>query len=384
MIHTNTRVPGGDYRLRFLVTLTILLCITVGLLGYGLLRAHHQSHLLSTFEPVRATITDAKSHQSIFGFSTPHITYQYTIGSKRYTATRFAPLHITGTAAWAKQTIAHYQINQSHTAYISPENPTLSFLSPTASYIPNLAILISIMIISMTTLIIRIGGAFDTLPKSTPPDRYQWIQLTPHTTPTLTAITLIFLSFIWLILAALTLLHYLIFVYNPSSPLILPIITTAMTMLIVIAPAFVGFINLKYTNHIQLTTAYTTSPILSLASDYVIRAEQIYASTTHIDSLAIRLVCDQSTGLSRTRLFQTTASAPPPAILKPGQQLSYTHTFTVPKNKRRPSSPFSRIDYPRIDWAIEVVTIFPNKKIIVSRFPIIAARNTPEQPKTPA
>ena len=371
--HISQHHQVGDNRLRFLITLTIVLVACAALAAYGTIRAFTQAFYLDTFEPVSAKINDVQISHNTLGFSAPEITYTYQIGSTQFTDNQYAPLNLTGSAVWANRAAAQFRPQENIVAYVCPRNPTFSFISPTASFIPYTANLLAILLLSTTYLVTRNAGPYDTRPLSKNPSKYQWAKLIPNTTPMLSAMTLIMLSFFWFILSALNIAHYLLFAYIPAtSPIISPLLISTAIAAVTVAPAFAGFRTLKYTNHIHYTAAEATTPTLPLNAGLTVRTQQLFARKTQLKSLSLRLVCDQTTGFSRTRLFQSTSDIPLPQIIKPVESLAYSHTFSIPKNKRRPSSPFSRVDFPRIDWAIEIATTFPTGRTIVTRFPIIA------------
>lgn len=112
-------------------------------------------------------------------------------------------------------------------------------------------------------------------------------------------------------------------------------------------------------------------PGVRLDRPVIVRVAWPVARGTTIDKASASLACVRRTGVASQTLFRTSREldAPPPGS---GGRITGECAFEAPAKKRRPSSPFSRWHYPRIDWLVEVEASHAGGVARV-RFPLDAA-----------
>jgi hypothetical protein len=90
-----------------------------------------------------------------------------------------------------------------------------------------------------------------------------------------------------------------------------------------------------------------------------------------VRELRVVLTCTRHDGLGSVRYFTSSQILAEDRAVRAGETLHGEFSFEVPDKKRHPSTPFSRFDYPRTDWQIEV-TLHTAKCHATSTFPILA------------
>ncbi|WP_200761325.1 DUF3592 domain-containing protein [Poriferisphaera corsica] len=368
--------------MRFFALITSVAVIVTALLIWGLLRIDYQTQLTTTYEPTRATIIETHVHKTWFGFYRPVITYRYQIGGQIYASTKYAPLNQFGSQPWASKVAEQYQPQQVTTAYVSTQNLMMAFLTPHTTFTPYIATIFSMLLIFMTCFLIRNAGIFSSKPH-TPhhPNRYHWYQLTTEHIPSFYAFGMIFISLLWSILILLPFIHFLLFAYydHEHTRLIIPTLITIIAVMLTLIPATMGFSALHTAKPIKTIRALTTQPQIFLDAPLAIRTDLLFAKACEIQSIKINLTCKQLTGITSRTCFSMTHTIQQHQHILPGQTITGSHRFSVPPSKQRPSSHFTRFDYPRIAWAVEIHTTFINNRTLTWCFPIAAERTTSER-----
>ncbi|QQE13197.1 DUF3592 domain-containing protein [Planctomycetota bacterium] len=364
--------------MRFLSLIIIVGLVAATFLGWGVLRIHHQSHLISTYEPARAVVLHSQAQRDGFGFYAPYITYRYQIGSRLYSSSQYAPLHLVGSRRWASSITSGYAMDREITVFVSPDNPTLAYLSPNASFTPYVAVIVSILAVFITLLAIRNAGVFSAKPPPPAlPGQFQWYQLMPEHVPQLYAVAMILIPLLCFALVILPLMHYLIFAFSPyiPDPLAFPITLTFIASVITLIPAFMGFRLIKLAKYVKAVHAYTSLPAIHLSSPIAMRADLFFVHHVTIKRVDLALVCNRLTGTSKQLLYEDIHTIQHHTVVKPGQTFAGSIRVAIPSSKQRPTTPYSRIDYPRIEWQIQVRTVFKNDHTLIWQFPIDATRH---------
>lgn len=133
-------------------------------------------------------------------------------------------------------------------------------------------------------------------------------------------------------------------------------------------PLVSGVRTLRLAHHFGDPVVRSTLPVNQLDQPIIVRLELPVERDVRLREARVTFVCDERTGFSSHRLFTRSEIAGRNQSLRPVQPLFEEFTVEVPRSKRRPSSPFSRWAYPRIDWGIEMSVQPVHGRTFRSRF----------------
>ena len=318
-----------------------------------------------------------------WGLYEPRIEYRYQVGSQLYMGSRYAPLHLMGSRIWAEHITRGYEAQDRIVVYVSPENMMKSYLSPHGSYLPYVTTLLGFMLIFVTGYGLRNGGIF-TIPPPRPslPGSFKWFEFESEQTPYVPALSQIFVSLIWMILIVLMLTHYLLFAWNTPHVYAMPFVLTGIALAFCLVPAMLGFYKLKVTNKVKQVKVWATRPSIHLSSPISARTEVLFPHKGEVLEVQLSLICVRYMGTGRHLLYENAFKVAQSLEVKAGEMISGSHRFEIPPTKQRPTTPFSRVDYPRVSWYWQVRTVFKNGMRCVWEFPIAAThREVPIQYK---
>ena len=363
-----------------------ILCIelmALALVGFGLVTLSHQHQILKGLSPTNAIVTDINYATGPFGGYKPLIRFEYSVDAEAHGSSRLAPLPPTGSKRWADEVLNRYETGQQVEAFMNPLDRREVFLEPLSSFRPYIFVLAGVVVSVIGTFPLWMGGFPEAEPRPSETTCAGWYQL-PQSTPVQSRCAVaLTVAGIWYVAGLLLAGHYF-FGLEPSYEGLSTVLV--IYGVVGVLPVVMAFRALSPASPFGRPVILCTLPAVTIDKPVIIRLELPVERAVDVCEVRLSLVCDQYCGLSSRRLFSTSGVVTASEALRPEQPLFGDFTFEVPRKRRRPSSPFTRWDYPRINWAVELsVELRSTGRIWLSRFPIAlvppdpAGEQIPEQ-----
>ncbi len=347
----------------------ILLVLAAGLLiGLGVHGAWRQRQMLSTFQPVPASVTTNDVRASKLGGFEPDVEFGYNVKGKTYQGERAAPLRVHGSRAWA-DSVMHRIRAEGSTAYYNPYNPAEAYLLPIGRFRPYGLILAGLALLGAGLLPLRAGGVFAHEPVAITGGPFDWYDLTPGGSHADRALAWSASALSWYLLGGLAVGHYF-----ATTPPVYELKSAVSAVLYAVAglwPVVRALSALGVASRLGAPKARMTQKVAHLNKPIIVRVEQPFLRDTIVRELRVVLTCTRHDGLGSVRYFTASQTLAEDRAVRAGEMIHGEFTFDVPDKKRHPSTPFNRWDYPRTDWQLEV-TLRTAKCHATSAFPILA------------
>lgn len=347
----------------------ILLALAAGLLiGLGVHGAWRQQQMLATFQPAPASVVTNDVRASKLGGFEPDLEFAYNVRGKTYQGDRAAPLRIHGSRDWADSVTRRIRAEGS-TAYYNPYDPAEAYLLPIGRFRPYGLILAGLTLFGLGILPMRRGGVFAHEPVAITGGPFDWYDLTPGGSHADRAMGWCAAALLWYLLGGLAIAHYYAMTppaYELKSAVSSVLYAVAGLWLVYHAMSAMGI-----ASRLGAPKAHMTQKIAHLNKPIIIRVEQPFLRDTIVRELRVVLTCTRQDGLGSVRYFTASQMLAEDRAVRAGETLHGEFSFEVPDKKRHPSTPFSRWEYPRTDWQIEV-TLHTPKCHATSTFPILA------------
>lgn len=338
------------------------------LIALGVKGAWRQQQRLSSYRPVPAVVNKNAVQSSKFGGVEPDVLFAYSVGGKPYESSQVAPLRIHGSRDWAEKLTRRVQA-EGGTAYYNPSDPSEAYLLPIGRFRPYGLILLGLTVLGLGLLAIRTGGAFAHEPVSLTDGPYDWFDLTPGGSLADRALGWSATTLLWYLLGGLTLCHY--YLTTPPAYELKSIVSAILFAAAGAWPACRALSAVPAASRLGAPKAQTTRKTAHLGEPIIIRVEQPFLRDTLVRELRVALTCTRRNGLGSVRYFTASQIISQDRVVHAGEMLHGEFAFDVPDKKRHPSTPFTRWDYPRTDWQIEVTTRIGRSSTTIT-FPIIA------------
>lgn len=338
------------------------------LLGFGLHGAWRQHEVLHTYQPVNATINKNEVKQSKLGGYTPDLLYTYTAKGQTYENSQAAPLFINGSSSWA-ETISQRITAQGSTAYVNPLDPGQAYLLPVGRFRPYGLTLAGIVLLTVSVFPMRAGGVLSRKPLAITGGPFDWYSLSPGGTYPDRATIWCVASVIWYLLGIIVIAHY--YLTTPPSYEIKSVVISGLYLFAGTWIAWRALSACTIASRLGAPKAQMTKKTVALGEPVIVRIEQPFLRNTQIREIRITLTCYRRTGLGSEKYYASSQFAAQNRTVRVGEKIQSEFTFEVPQKKQHPSTRFSRLDYPRTDWQIEVTTRTDRSSATVN-FPILA------------
>lgn len=351
----------------FFVVLAGMLLALVG--GVGIVAQHRA---MASFSSTSGTVTrSALISDRIRGYR-PRIEYTYIAGQRAYSGNMLTPLPggLLASKATVQKWVERFRVDQAVTVYIDPLDPSRSYLVPMARFYPYGMVLLAVAGASLALLPLMAGGFFERGPRAQSAGRYSWYALAESRSPGMRAGAILLIAVAWLVVGGLAGIHYFLVVgppYQWVSMLLMVYYAGALALLIL------GARRWRISVQFGEAVAWSTLPEVHLDQPVAIKFEQKLPGKAVVREARVGLLCMEQAGLSSRRLFATTAEEQP----RLDRRLLYgEHHFEVPPKKRRRSTPFSRWNYPRIDWYVQLDATLESGHRCWRRFPVAVRLGT--------
>ncbi len=345
-----------------------LLLIAGLFIGLGIHAAWQQQQRLRTHQPVSASVVQNETRQSKLGGYEPDLLFTYTVAGKTYESSQAAPLRINGSRDWA-DTITRRIQTESDTAYYNPQDPAQAYLIQVGRFRPYGLILTGLALLGLGFLPIRSGGLFAHQPLAITGGPFDWYCLTPAGSYADRALGWSAAAVLWYLMGAAVIAHFYMTTppnYELKAPIIAALYALTGLWLAARAVSTSGI-----ASRLGAPAAQMTQKTVHLGEPVIVRIEQPFLRDTLIKEIRVTLTCYRRNGLRSERYFASSLPTAENQAVRAGQIIRGEFTFEVTHKKRRPSTHFSRFDYPRTDWLIEVTTRTARSCVTVG-FPIFA------------
>lgn len=362
--------------MRIITYLIFMAVLGLGLVVTGLGQVALQQRMLSHCQAEPARVINSQVKPVIPGGYQVAMVYEYVHGNNRYRATRVTPIGVLGSRAWAEDLVKRHGADTPVTVYVDPHDPGISFVWPIMSFLPYGLILLGTAILILSVLPLRAGGVFNAPPHLVPDGRSSWFTITSNSSPERRALFFLLFAGAWLAIGAFAGVHY--FMQGPFNTLA----AASLTLYGIIGLFFLvkGLRCLKSTGHIRTIHVWTAQKDLPVCAPIVVKMEIALARSTPIASARTALVCNRYSGFNREQLLHVSSAITERIKPAKGQVLQADHTFEIPTNKQRAStSPYAHIQFPRIDWLIEIEITFEKGPTCIYQFPV---KTIPDRRKT--
>jgi Protein of unknown function (DUF3592) len=347
----------------------VLIVLSAGLLvGLGVHDAYRQQQMLRTYQPVTASVTQNETRSSRFGGFEPDVLFTYHVNGKTYESGQAAPLRVNGSRNWAESLTRRIQA-QGSTAYCNPQDPGQAYLLPIGRFRPYGLILAGLALLSLGILPIRRGGVFAHEPVAITGGPFDWYDLTPGGSYADRVLGWSAAAVLWYLLGAAVVMHY--YLTTPPSYELKSAVAALLYALAGLWPIYRAASAAGVASRLGAPKAQMTQKVAHLGEPVIVRIEQPFLRDTPVREVRVALTCTRHNGLGSVRYFTSSHTVIEDRAVHAGEVVRGEFTFEVPQKKRHPSTSFTRFDYPRTDWLIEVTTRTP-RRTVTAGFPILA------------
>ncbi|GAB4191535.1 MAG: hypothetical protein Kow00105_05580 [Phycisphaeraceae bacterium] len=346
----------------YLFVLILTAGLLIGLGGYG---AFVQQQKLQRYQPVPASVSSNEVQPSRLGGYEPAVTYTYQVAGKTYESHRVAPLRVHGSRSWA-ESVSRRVRSEGTTAFVNPYDPADAYLLPIGRFRPYGLMLAGLTVFALGLLPLFRGGVFSREPVAITGGPYDWYDLTPGGSHADRALGWCASALLWYLFGALIVGHYYLVippVYELKSA-----VSSALFGVAGLWPIYKAFSAMDTASRLGLPKAQMTRKIVHLNEPVIVRVEQPFIRDGIVREMRVVLTCIRREGLGSVQYFTSSRIVAEDRAVRAGEVLHGECRFEIPEKKRHASTPFSRWDYPRTDWQIEVVvrtsrgqagTVFP-------------------------
>lgn len=347
----------------------LLVVLAVGLLvGFGVRGAWYQQQALQSYKPVNATVDRNEVRASNLGGFEPDVHFSYNVRGQVYESEQAAPLHIYGSRDWAEATSRRIRAD-GETAYFNPHDPGKAYLLPIGRFRPYALILFGLALLGLSLLPIRAGGVLAHEPVAITGGPFDWYDLTPGGTYADRAMAWSAAAGLWYLLGALVVIHYYLTIppnYELKSAVIAVLYAVAGAW-----PAYRALCATGTSSRLGRPKAQLTRHTAHLGEPIIVRIEQPFLRDTIVREIRVSVTCTRRNGLGSVRYFTASHIAAEDRAVRAGECIHGEFSFEIPDKKRHPSTPFSRWEYPRTDWQVEITTLTAKSRVTIT-FPVIA------------
>ena len=358
--------------MRVIGYLFVVLTLAGLLIGVGVKGAWQQHQMLQSYRAVPASVQDRDMRSSRYGGFEPDVNYSYSVGGNTLESQRVAPLRINGSRDWIESVLSRVQA-EGMTAYVNPDDSADAYLLPIGRFRPYGLILVGLALLGVSLLPLRRGGMFERESGCVTSGPYDWYELTPESSPSGRVVGYFTAMVLWYLLGGLTIGHY--FLTVPPDYEIKALISTALFAGLGLWPVHGLLKSMGVASRIATPKARITRSTVHLDEPIIVRIEQPFVRDTTLREVRVALTCTRRNGLGAVKYFTASHIVAENRAVRNSERIEGEFTFEVPEKKRHPSTPFSRWDYPRTDWQIEIITR-TDKSVSSVVFPIIAEHTT--------
>lgn len=347
----------------------LVLVLSAGLLiGLGVRGVWRQQRMLLSYQPVPAAVTKNDVRSSKLGGYEPDVEYSYNVRGKTYQSGHVAPLRVNGSRTWV-ESVAHRVRAEGSTAYYNPYDPAQAYLLPIGRFRPYGLILAGLMLLGLGLLPLRAGGVFSHEPVSITGGQFNWYDLTPGGSHADRAMGWSAAAVLWYLLGALAVGHY--YLATPPAYELKSAVSAVLYAVAGLWPVIRAIGAMDVASRLGVPKAHMTQKVARLHKPIIVRVEQPFLRDTVVRELRVVLTCTRRDGLGSVRYYTASQVLVEDRAVRAGEMIHGEFSFEVPDKKRHASTLFSRWDYPRTDWQIEVVARTAKCHATIC-FPIIA------------
>ena len=342
------------------------ICLIVAIAGVVLAWLQHQR--LNQWVAVEATIRMIDPPQDgPFGRPTP--AYRYRVGEQEYTGTQLTPLGLFEGDALRRRIESAHPEGEPVTAYHHPSDPTRSFLLHRAGIAPWMLMLPPMVAAALLWPFAMTGGLLWPRAKLALQREGGWFMARPVATLHQRRRNLLAALGVWLGYGALVMGGYMLTTSPPRDPLLGPaalgwVAAAAIPLAMLVAQQR----RLHWFEDAAVGLSRQDPPA---GGPVIVRYSQALRRAATVGEATVALICERREGLVSEPLFRSSAVVTRHRRIEAEGVLNFEHRFQIPTRKRRPSSPFHRWRYPRIDWLIRVDVRLVNGPNYTASFPIM-------------
>jgi hypothetical protein len=305
---------------------------------------------------------------SRFGGFEPDVGFAYKVGGQTYESQQAAPLRVNGSRDWAEGVRRRIAADGS-TAYVNPRDPGDAYLVPIGRFRPYGFILAGFVLFGLGLIPVRSGGALAHEPVAITGGPFDWYDLTPGGTHADRALAWSAAALLWYLVGTIAVAHY--YLTTPPAYELKSAVIAVLYAGLGIWPAHRALSAAAVAARLAAPKARMTRNTAHLGEPIIVRVEQPFLRDTVVREVRVVLTCVRRNGLGSDRYFSASCIAAEERAVRAGESIHGEFSFEVPEKKRHASTPFTRWDYPRTDWQIEVVTR-TSKMSVTTAFPVIA------------
>jgi len=360
--------------MHLLALLAPCLLVAVSLMGYGMERALTQASAIGEYREVEGTILSSQLTSK--GLS---IQYSYVSNQQKFENHRITPLPgLLGQPSREslEKLQTRYRTDALALVWVNPMKPASSFLVKQPMFWPYAVVLIATALLAGCGLVVYFGGAMESKPASVSRTHHGWHNLAHSPTVSTRAQCLALGAGLWWILGLGGIGHY---TFAAGGSVIIAGIAGAIWLIVGLIPVMRAWGLWKSVQSLGTPRVLALQPGAALDQPVVVKIELPIHASLKLKQARASLACFQYNSLTCLNFFRSSQPLSEEATLTSGNMISGECAFEVPVKKRRSSSPYSRWQYPRTDWVIEVVTQTQQGSTAITRFPIDVVTESPEQ-----
>ncbi len=366
------RIDHKPMRIAAYILFIVLAAATIA--GLGVRGVWRQHRMLTAYKQVPVSVQQNEVQPSRVGGFEPDVLFSYSIRGKTYESTQATPLGVHGARESIEALTRRIRSEEGSTAYYNPSDPGQAFLLRVGRFYPYSLVLAGIVLLCIGLLPIRAGGVFAHEPVAITGGPFDWYCLTPGGSYADRVLGWSAVSVLWYMLGAVVLAHY--YLYTPAPYEVKSGVVAALYVVAGFWPAFRAVGAAGAASRIGTPKAHMTQKVAHLSEQVIVRIEQPFLRDILVREVRVALTCTRRNGLGSVRYYTSSQTAVEDRAVHAGEVIHGEFTFEVPDKKRHPSTPFSRWEYPRTDWLIEV-TIHTASSAVTVGFPIFAENQKP-------
>lgn len=336
-----------------LIILSIVL-ISLLSMGTGVHLAGKQHRQLHDYKQVEGTLLTESLMRVSWGKTLWLVKYEYQQVGQDYVGYRTAPLPRWTRHQTAERLADAFQINQAVMIAVDPDDPKKSYLvtERAGQFYPYALILLGVGMGLLLLLPLQSGGMFERKPMRFAQDDYDWYHLRESKPLQKALIINVVILAAWIFLGLLTMIHYLGSVKPAHFDFF--VVFAGVYAIAGVLPLLKVIRLFKRQAAAGESQVMTTLPTLRLRESLIARVEHRFDRQVAVNEARAMLICVVRNGLTTRQVFHTSQTILSNHIVKAGELIFDDCTFTVPRNKQRPSSVFRRFTFPRVEWFIRL------------------------------
>ncbi|MCC5829951.1 MAG: DUF3592 domain-containing protein [Phycisphaeraceae bacterium] len=359
--------------MRLLIILMLNGLLVLAFAGGGSWLALEQHQRLTSWEPTTAIVTASPIGPP--GQTASALEYGYEFQGGTYKSRQLTPLGLLAREATMHAMAAELAVGQATTAWVNPRNPHQAFLKSVPGFLPFGVLLLAPLLLLVFVPKLIEGGVLGRRPEASLTEESDYYLAAPESTLRGGQLLMLGAAAAWWLYGLVVMGTYAACGGIVGEGVVL----AAIAWLLVPTPLLYRCRRLHHIARcIEDASVGTALAAPCINRPIVCHMRQKLLTPLVIREAVIAIMCHRRDGLTSERLYIESQPISRPRQTNAEEVLHLCHVFEIPERKRRASSHFSRLDFPRIDWSLEVRLRADGGIEYVARFPIRLV-DAPEQ-----